>query len=219
METLQQVVNDLSRVNGQFIEAGRRLLSTCEHRVLFPCDEFMLSMLNRASWQQYGLIPLLSQKNYIVAAALVRLQLDNVLRFSGVIRHSDPHGVARQIAAGKELRKIKGSDGQLMTDAHLQSQMDDPWFSQVYKRTSGYVHLSDQHFFHFSQMAVHTEGGPSQFFLGPPREYVPPAAIHEVAVVFREIGEKTVHFAEEWISGRGIHGTHKQLEERFPRHS
>lgn len=126
METLQQVANDLLRINGQFIEAGRRLLSTCEQGVLFPCDEFMLIMLNRASWQQYALIPLLDQKNYIAAAALVRLQLDNVLRFSGVIRHNDPHGVACQIASGEELRKVKGSDGQHMTDAHLQSQLNDP---------------------------------------------------------------------------------------------
>ncbi|MBU2119972.1 MAG: hypothetical protein KJ999_05990 [Gammaproteobacteria bacterium] len=216
MPNLPQITDKFLQQNKLFVEAGRRLLTTCEHRVLFPCDELMASMLNRASWQLCGLLALIEQKNFLVAAALVRLQLDNVLRFNGVMRHNDPHGVALQLRQGEELWKIKGVDGLPMNDANLKKLLDDQWFNEIYKRSSDYVHFSNRHVDHFFYMADRNEDGSSSFFIGPPRDYIPPEAFDEIATIFLEIGEKTLECAEQWIAGREALGTAADLSKRFP---
>jgi hypothetical protein len=88
--------------------------------------------------------------NYICAAPLVRLQLDNVLRFSALWLVSDLQDFVTKFLEGVQINKLTDKDGQRMTDRYLVDKMKarHPGVEQVYDDTCGYVHLSDTHVFH-----------------------------------------------------------------------
>ena len=104
-------------------------------------------------------------KNYVCAAPLVRLQLDNVLRFSALWLVSDSQDFVTKVLEGKQINKLRDRDGQRMTDRNLVDKMKarHPGVEQVYDDTCGYVHLSDAHLFHTFSMtgerSMHMEIG------------------------------------------------------------
>ena len=97
-----------------------------------------------------GFCDLIERKNFICAAPLVRLMLDNLLRFYAVWLVDKPHDFATEILIeGKEIRKIKDRNGKKMTDKYLADQLSKEykWISNTYRETSGYIHLSSKHYF------------------------------------------------------------------------
>jgi hypothetical protein len=114
---------------------------------LYPLDFLMVAALNRASSQLSAVIELLRLKNFIVAASLLRLQLDSCLRIHGAWLVSDPHGYARQILKGVKISKLKSASGEVMHDMYLRNSLSKefPWVNSVYESTSGFIHLSEKH--------------------------------------------------------------------------
>jgi hypothetical protein len=53
------------------------------------------------------------------------------------------------VLKGEEVGKMKSREGKRMTDSYLVRKLAEhyPWIPPVYRITSGYVHLSDQHMF------------------------------------------------------------------------
>jgi hypothetical protein len=96
----------------------------------------------------YGFSDLIRGTNFVCAAALVRLQIDNLLRLRAVFLVDDQAAFLQDVLAGKEVRQIRDRFGQKMTDARLQDilQPEYPWLKEIYKNTSAYVHLSEKHF-------------------------------------------------------------------------
>jgi hypothetical protein len=88
------------------MRVGQLLYDAC-NRNLFPCDGLAMGVLDRSLNILSGFTRLIRNNGYICAVALLRLQLDNILRFYGVVIASgDPHGVADQMFHGAELSKI-----------------------------------------------------------------------------------------------------------------
>ena len=115
----------------------------------FPVDFLANAVLHRSINLVRGYITLVEQRNFICAAPLLRLQLDNCLRFYAVFIVAKPHDFALKVLDGVPVRKLKDRTGERMTDTYLVKKLNQiyPWVSQVYERTSGYVHLSDAHIF------------------------------------------------------------------------
>jgi hypothetical protein len=81
---------------------------------------------------------------YVCGIPLLRLQLDNIMRFYSLWLVSDPQRVLEALLKDTPFKKLKSQDGKPLTDAYLHKQLSQlqPWVSEVYKRTSGFVHLS-----------------------------------------------------------------------------
>lgn len=77
------------------------------------------------------------------------MQLDTALRLSALSLVSNRDEVARQLLDGVPLSKLKDAKGQKLRDAYLVDQLSEtyPWVIPVYAETSGFVHLSQRHFF------------------------------------------------------------------------
>ncbi len=115
---------------------------------VFPLDLLMISTLNRSMCLLKGFIELIESKNFISAAPLVRLQLDNGLRLFAGTLVNDPHEFSIQIMMGTPVKKQKDISNNLMNDTYLVNKISKiyPWINEVYKSTSGYIHLSEKHF-------------------------------------------------------------------------
>lgn len=115
----------------------------------YPLDLLFLAALNRTYAQIFGFTSMIGARNFVCAAPLIRLQLDTALRvFAGTLV-DDPHGFTMSVLGGTAVRKLASRDGEKMTDAYLVKRLSAiyPWVDDVYKHTSGYIHLSEKHFF------------------------------------------------------------------------
>jgi hypothetical protein len=102
-----------------------------------------------------GFIDAFDTWNPIVAAPLLRMQLDNLVRLSFMVRAPSASDVARHVVLGGEFRKLRDSDGKLLNDARLLEDAKEfhPWIPAVYRATSGWVHFSPAHVYAAVRMA------------------------------------------------------------------
>lgn len=88
---------------------------------------------------------------YSSAIALVRMQLDSVLRLYGIISSGDRHLFAERVMHGVLLCELKDKTGKKMTDRRLEDEFKKlaPWAEELYEHCSGYIHLSSNHITYF----------------------------------------------------------------------
>jgi len=71
----------------------------------YPVDLLAQAVLNRSLNLVEGFATLAQQRNMICCGALLRLQLDNCLRFYAVYLVKDPHDFAMQVLAANQSRR------------------------------------------------------------------------------------------------------------------
>jgi hypothetical protein len=115
----------------------------------YPLDMYATGAIKRTLSLLVGFRSHIESFNFTCAAPLVRLQLDTALRFYAAFIVTDPQDFALKVLEGTEVRKLKDRNNQLMRDAHLVKCLgaDHPWIESLYKKASGYVHLSNRHAF------------------------------------------------------------------------
>ena len=147
-ERFNELLLNLKTYRELHFELGERVLKADDSAV-YPLDLLIIASLNRSLCLLKGFIYLLEDKNFIAAAPLLRLQIDNCLRISAGTLVNKPHEFAIKILEGNHVRKMFDKDGHKMTDRYLLENLsrDNPWIINVYEQTSGYIHLSEKHIF------------------------------------------------------------------------
>lgn len=121
-----------------------------EHREpRYQIDLVFSGALRRAFSLTRGFFDLVGDENYISAAPLVRLQLDNAIRTVAVIHVDDAANFIRHVAKGKRIDQLRDRNGHRLTDKHIVDHLvaneNLPWVRRVYQEGSRFVHLSDVH--------------------------------------------------------------------------
>ncbi|EPS2706749.1 hypothetical protein [Cronobacter turicensis] len=113
-----------------------------------------------------GFKSMLKDKNSLCALALVRMQLDNSLRLYAGFFSKNRVKFSKDVLNGKHINKMKADDNQLMTDSYLARRVStiNPWVINVYKKTSGYIHFSEEH---IKEALRHRGGENFQMIIGP----------------------------------------------------
>ena len=116
---------------------------------MYGFDFLANAAVNRSLAVSSGFRTMIREQNLICAGALVRLQLDTVLRFFAGFIVDQPHEFALKVLEGNRIDRMKDKDGNLMKDRHLVTQLakEYPWVEEVYERASNYIHLSETHIF------------------------------------------------------------------------
>lgn len=141
-------LNKLQARSREMGELGARILTACGGNC-YPLDMLFLAALNRTFAQISGFVSMLGARNFICAAPLIRMQLDTALRLYAGTLVDDPHDFTVSVLQGTPVRRLRSREGKKMTDAYLVEKLAVlyPWVSDVYAHTSGYIHLSEKHFF------------------------------------------------------------------------
>ncbi len=121
-----------------------------EERV-FAVDQIALAVIQRSTTLIDGFSVMIQRGNLLCVGALLRLQLDSVLRFFATSLVDDPSLILRSLLEDRPLSKIKTPTGKRLTDTYLSSQLSKlsksySWVANVYTKTSGFIHLSQSHF-------------------------------------------------------------------------
>ena len=151
MEHSDRVKNELHKINEkckQLSSIGSNIMKVGSGN-MFPLDWVVIGIVKRCWSVSSAFEMLVNEWNMICARALVRMQLDTVLRFSAFWISKDPQEMAKDVMSGKRIDKMKDRDGKQMRDSHLVQKLgeDFAWVPKVYKYTSGYIHFSERHLF------------------------------------------------------------------------
>jgi hypothetical protein len=117
--TFEEYINRLMDRIGYHHDAAKLLFRT--HKEATPVLMFAAASLNRSISLVKGFRKLIPD-NYICAAPIVRLQLDNVLRFSALSLVTDAEDFATRVAAGEKIGNLKDLDDQQMKDNYLKNK-------------------------------------------------------------------------------------------------
>lgn len=125
-----------------------------EGGALYPMDLLVAAVLNRSVCLLDGFCGLIEKRNFVAAAPLLRMQLDNPLRLQAAWLVDKPHELATEVLAGTAIRIMRDRRGKKMTDQYLLSRIasEYPHLERVYEHLSGYVHLSYKHFFNMMKL-------------------------------------------------------------------
>jgi hypothetical protein len=130
------------------VEAAKAVVETGGGK-LYRSDFFVIGAVKRTVSLAAGFELLVRAYNIVCARALVRMQLDTTLRFAALSLVSDQDAFVDAVLGDQRIDKLKDRDGHFLRDAYLVERFKPiaPWLPEVYRRTSGYIHLSGEHIF------------------------------------------------------------------------
>lgn len=190
------------------VELSRRFLAASDGD-LYEIDLLLTGLMVRSYSLVDGFIDAFDTWNPVVAAPLLRMQLDNLVRLSFMVRAPSASDVARHVVLGGEFRKLKDSDGKLLNDARLLEHAKEfhPWVAAVYQATSGWVHFSPAHVYAAVRMARDDQGGATDTFtmtIPLPPERIPLTALEELIGAMVQATKEIYGYVEMWEKRKGL---------------
>jgi len=163
-QTLEQRLAFLEGSKHSHFNIAKRICGQIE-----PIGIYALMVLKRSLSLIFGFAKMIRDRNFLCAAPLIRLQIDNLLRFHAAFLASNQSQFVIDVIQGKEVRQLKDCTGKKMTDAYLQDVLSTqyPWLKATYKKTSGYIHLSEEHFFNTVRARSAGQEGAIEAYIGP----------------------------------------------------
>lgn len=182
-------------------------LYMADDRNIYFLDLFILSALNRSLCLIRGFCDLIESRNYTCAAPLIRLQLDNCLRIYAPSLSEDPQEFSLHVLQGEHVNNLKNKDGQRLTDNYLSKSLSIkyPWIKETYKITSGYIHLSEQHF--LSTIEPNQNDSDLKYFkLSSSDEHLPEEIFSKAVGAFIASTKLLLHIITQWICHKELKG-------------
>lgn len=143
---LAQCLKELSILHRKFTKLGEDIISA-NNQTWYVIDSLAVAVINRGIQLTEGYVTLANTNNYIAAIPLIRLQLDNALRFFAISLVTDPNDFFFHFMDGKPISYYKSDNGDKLSDNYLAKTLDviSPGVLRLYKDTCDYIHLSRQH--------------------------------------------------------------------------
>ena len=176
-------------------------------QVLRATDMLALMVLKRSSALVSGFGQLLISENFTSAVPLIRLQVDNLLRFKAASLAPNPHMFVWEILQGTPINQLHDINKQQMSDRHLRRTFasEYPWLNDVYERTSGFVHLSEQHFTYLYNFERGQSGEfGARLYVGPKDPFVPPAGYKNALDTMLQATDAVLAGIERYLQQRPL---------------
>lgn len=144
---LNEIFKELNKLESSFLKEASIFLQPNTNT--YSMDFYYSAIINRSISLMKGFITLSKDNNYISSVPLIRIQIDNCLRFYASILVDDSDAFFIKFMKGEHIGNIRDTNGKEMKDTYLVEKLNKlfPGIHKLYKNTSGYVHLSNQHAF------------------------------------------------------------------------
>ncbi len=197
--TLTEAIHDLEVLKDDHARIGKQTVE----KVIYPLDFLAFAVLNRSLCLTSGFVTLIRANNLIAAAPLVRLQLDNALRFFALSLVDQPHDFVIEVLGGARIDKMKGRSGERLSDAYLVRVLSEhhPWISSVYKEASGFIHLSEKHIYNSLRIRDEEERQ-IRMKISDRDEFVSEDVYLEVVDAFTRATKLALEIASTWADQR-----------------
>lgn len=146
---IDEKLNELKKLSDQHLEKCMELLNAGNAK-MYSMDLLSIAVFKRSMSLISGFRLMIRNKNFTCAAPIIRMQLDNALRFYATTLVKNPNELVAGFIKGTHINNFKDhSNGEKLTDSYLLKLLkrNFPGIEKVYKDTSGYIHLSEKHLF------------------------------------------------------------------------
>ncbi len=193
--TIEQTITALTDLESEHLKVGEAMIKAYDGAI-YAMDLFASGVLNRSLSLIAGFKSQL-ECNFICAAPIVRLQLDNLLRFNAAFHVDDPHQFVVEVMNGAAIGDLRDRNGHRMTDRHLVDLMSKsiPQIRQNYEVGCSYVHLSDRHIFHAVQIA---EEGAISIEIGGEERFVSDRLRLNASMAMVTVSHELLRFVYGW---------------------
>jgi hypothetical protein len=146
-EQLELHLKEMTGFQDLFLKISKIVHRLFENQKTKDLKLCIMSALKRALSTSEGIKLLIENKNFTSAAPLSRIYLDNLIRLHAFNIVDIPNDLAIKVLSGQRINTLKDRNNKKMSDTHLVESLskDYDWISNVYDKTSGYVHFSYQH--------------------------------------------------------------------------
>lgn len=171
-----------------------------DERALYGVDLVVMAVIQRSVSLIDGFTRMVEDENPLCANALLRLQLDNIIRLYACWLVDDPHSIAIRLLEGQPLHRVKSKDSKPLSDSYLASEASKlyPWLKRVYEKTSGFIHLSTPHM--TAPVTKINEDGTMAVTVGSGlgREWTEEEALESLSA-FGEATQSILHLSYSWL--------------------
>jgi len=145
---LREKYKIIKKIKDKHLRVCEKIMSTADGRA-YLTDYLVYAILKRSLDTMGAIELLIKRRNITASVALLRLQLDSLLRIIYLAKNENPDIVCYNLLSGKSFRDMKDKNGKKLTDAKLRDYARDlfPWIDEVYENASKLIHLSEKHFF------------------------------------------------------------------------
>ena len=176
---------------------------------IYSFDMFLIGAINRSINLNKGFVELMEANNFIAAAPLVRLNLDNFLRlYAARISQHDINEFASLVMGGKRVSDIKfykkqnGQKGQKLTDNFLKNELSKvegkEWVKEIYNAGNSFIHLGDV-VINSSRKIISDENRTVSMTIGFHDAMVPDEQKQGAVVWMNEIIDSIIEQAQIWM--------------------
>jgi len=199
-EELDSILDEIKGLQSEFLKVGKEI-TLAYNKSMYPLDLLVIAVLNRAFKVSDAFISLVNERNYISAVPLVRLHLDNYLRFFASTLVSEPHEFALKVFSGEQVNRMTDRENKKMYDSYLCQKCSEiyPWIETVYKNLSGFIHLSEKHFHHAIKADEGAEDRMLNMTIGG-EDQTPIELYIEISGCFKEISKIIISIMKRWCT-------------------
>ena len=203
LKKLKQQEVRLIRLAGLGMQADRG--------AMFPFDFWTNAAINRGIQLSSGFRSSIKNRNAICSGALLRLQIDTALRYSAGWLVQDPHRFVGRVMSGEQINRMKDRSGEVMTDSYLMKviSVEHPWVTEVYKRTSSYVHFSDTHIWSTLYELEGSENKRVKTKIGAADKEGLSGLYMEMVMAFQAATTILINYVEGWVFTKEVVGQTK----------
>ena len=202
---MKSKIKILEKMKEVHLEIGKKILVS--NRDIYYFDIYTFTVLNRSLQNIYAFMELIENKRFMVAASIVRLQLDTLLRYYAAWLVDDPEEFAHKIIKKDNVvRKYTDKNKKKLTDNYLCETLskDYPWVRNVYKQTSGYIHLSMSHYANIINPNTITSST-MQLHISPEDQGIPTSIYEEAVEAMISITKILFRYAAGWIERKNMY--------------
>lgn len=194
---LGQLLDHHSALSERFIAAGGALWIT---------DLWMFGAALRSFHLVEGFIEAFDSWNVTVAAPIIRMQIDTLVRTAYVAQAPDRDALIMAIMGGEQLRRMRTYDDPTKnaTDHELVERAGRlyDWLPPVYEKSNEWVHFSERHIFNATQPNEPGTADPDTYHIVMripfPIERLPVSFLAEILGAMRQTTHELFGWFELW---------------------
>ena len=196
---LDNRVQRIHDTEGEHLDLLQQIVSA-DFGNVFGVDLVAIAAIHRSLALIDGFVVLVQRNNPLCALALLRLQLDSVMRLFACTLVADPHSLASDLLQDRPLATIKSAGGHKLTDRFLHERLSEiyPWVTPVYENTSGFIHLSQRHMI-APVSGVDSNTRSVTFDVGAKRVRWPTEKVVEALDAFAEATQALLDQCRSWL--------------------
>lgn len=164
---LKSLLNQIDALEKEFLKSSETIMNAGDCSI-HKFDYFALSVINRAISLNKGFKLLIETKNTLSAVSLLRLQLDNLIRYNAFLVSENPLEFINHILDNKPINEYS-ENKQNFHDNFLAKQLDSRFENsyKLYKHLCNYIHYGYAHVdYIFREKEIKTENSTHKVVIG-----------------------------------------------------